>query len=58
LRDTLVRDIRGLPAALLAAREAIEAERATIESINPGPAAGSGDAASSRIADADQLTLF
>ena len=60
LRDTLVRDIRGLPAALLAAREAIEAERATIESTNPGPAAGPGDPASTtgRIDDADQLTLF
>jgi DNA polymerase len=29
LRETLFRDVRGLPAALLQAREAIEAERAT-----------------------------
>ena len=60
LRDTLVRDIRGLPAALLAAREALEAERATIDSINPGPAAGPDDPAPQmgQIDDADQLTLF
>lgn len=60
LRDTLVRDIRGLPAALLAAREAIEAERATIELSNPEPAAGSGETVrgEGRVDTADQLTLF
>ena len=60
LRDTLVRDIRGLPAALLAAREAIEKERARIEPSETGPAAGPGDASAvtGRVDHADQLTLF
>ena len=55
LRDTLFADMRGLPAALLAAREAIEAERvAALEVVAAGPepalvAAGS---------DTEQLTLF
>lgn len=60
LRDTLVRDIRGLPAALLAAREAIEKERARTEPSDSGPAAGPGDAPAvrGRVEGADQLTLF
>jgi DNA polymerase len=60
LRDTLVRDIRGLPAALLAAREAIEMERASADSIDPGVAADPGDAppTAERVEEADQLTLF
>jgi DNA polymerase len=62
LRETLFRDIRGLPAALLAAREAIEAERAeatateevapvadtaVLAHLAPGPATAE-----------EQLTLF
>src|SRR3970040_396366 len=39
LRETLFTDMRGLPAALLAAREAIEAERvASVLRANPEPA--------------------
>ena len=56
LRETLFRDMRGLPAALLAAREALDAERAaavqaeeaTAPVVIPGPAAD----------DAEQMTLF
>lgn len=60
LRETLFRDIRGLPAALLAARQAIEEERTA--SIEPDPAASPGsDPAASRASapdDDQQLTLF
>lgn len=59
LRETLFRDVRGLPAALLAAREAIEAERTKVR---PGPSAVSersvADAASSPRPDDEQMTLF
>ena len=56
LRETLFRDVRGLPAALLAAREALGAERAaaaqaeeaTAPVLIPGPAAD----------EAEQMTLF
>jgi len=56
LRETLFRDMRGLPAALLAAREALGAERvaavqaeeATAPVVIPGPAAD----------EAEQMTLF
>jgi len=56
LRETLFRDMRGLPAALLAAREALVAERvaaaqaeeATAPVVIPGPAADK----------AEQMTLF
>ena len=56
LRETLFRDMRGLPAALLAAREALVAERvaaaqaeeATARVVIPGPAAD----------EAEQMTLF
>jgi len=56
LRETLFTDIRGLPAALLAAREAIEAERAEpVETApaDPAPSAPEADADAT-----DQLTLF
>jgi hypothetical protein len=60
LRETLVRDIRGLPAALLAAREAIEAERMRREPSDPEPAAGSGGGGPMGLhtEEPDQLTLF
>jgi hypothetical protein len=56
LRETLFRDVRGLPAALLAARRALEAERAASvkveEAAAPVPdAEGAADAA-------EQMTLF
>lgn len=54
LRETLFRDVRGLPAALLAAREALEEERlASVRSLAavPAPAESPGD-------DAEQMTLF
>ena len=54
LRETLFRDVRGLPAALLAAREALEAERlASVRSLAavPPPAESPGD-------EAEQMTLF
>jgi DNA polymerase len=56
LRETLFADVRGLPAALLAAREAIEAERvAAIEVVaaDPEPALVLTGAD-----DTEQLTLF
>jgi uracil-DNA glycosylase family 4 len=54
LRETLFRDVRGLPAALLAAREALEVERlASVRSLEAAPPAAEppGD-------DAQQMTLF
>ena len=55
LRDTLFDDMRGLPAALLQARETLEAERAAQEraiAASPPPnAAATQD-------DAEQMTLF
>ena len=56
LRETLFADIRGLPAALLAARQAIDAER--VESVQadlaePAPAAPAAEAD-----DTEQMTLF
>ena len=56
LRETLFTDIRGLPAALLAAREAIEAERAELVEAapaDPAPSAPEADADST-----EQMTLF
>jgi DNA polymerase len=63
LRETLFRDIRGLPAALLAAREALDAERATSGTTDPVPGSNEGDAPigaalSSGPRDDEQLTLF
>jgi DNA polymerase len=53
LRETLFADIRGLPAALLRAREALEAER--VASVMPAPASL---ATADRAGDEQQLTLF
>ena len=53
LRETLFADIRGLPAALLRAREALEAER--VASVMPAPASL---ATADRARDEQQLTLF
>ena len=58
LRETLFADIRGLPAALLAARQAIEADRT--ESVQPVPAesAPAAPAAEAEADEAEQMTLF
>jgi DNA polymerase len=56
LRETLFADIRGLPAALLAARDAIEAERA--ESAQAAPAEPTPLAPLAEADDAEQMTLF
>jgi DNA polymerase len=53
LRETLFADIRGLPAALLRAREALEAER--VASVLP---AAVSVATADRAGDEQQLTLF
>ncbi len=54
LRETLFRDVRGLPAALFAAREALEAERlASVRSLEAMP-----PAAEPPSDDAQQMTLF
>jgi uracil-DNA glycosylase family 4 len=67
LRETLFRDIRGLPAALLSAREAIEAERMSAVVVATGlpQQAGSGAMTAIPIAgaeptavDDEQMTLF
>ena len=66
LRETLFRDIRGLPAALLAAREAIETERMAADTVVVGsaPEAGSGamvaplTGVKSTPPDDEQMTLF
>jgi uracil-DNA glycosylase len=56
LRETLFADMRGLPAALLAAREAIEAERTeSVQAISPDPAP---PAPTDEADDAEQMTLF
>jgi len=56
LRETLFADVRGLPAALLAAREAIEAERTeSVQAISPDPAP---PAPTAETDDAEQMTLF
>ena len=56
LRETLFADMRGLPAALLAAREAIEAERTeSVQPISPDPAP---EAPTEETDDAEQMTLF
>ncbi len=56
LRETLFTDMRGLPAALLAAREALEAERVTsVPQANPDPAP---DVPATSADEAEQLPLF
>lgn len=56
LRETLFADMRGLPAALLTAREAIEAERTESDpAISPDPAP---PAPTAETDDAEQMTLF
>ena len=56
LRETLFADIRGLPAALLAARQAIEAERA--ESVQADLAEQAPAAPAPEADDTEQMTLF
>ncbi|MGZ8563935.1 MAG: uracil-DNA glycosylase [Candidatus Limnocylindria bacterium] len=56
LRETLFADIRGLPAALLAARQAIEAER--VESVQADPAVPAPPAPTAEADDTEQMTLF
>jgi DNA polymerase len=56
LRETLFRDMRGLPAALLAAREALDAER--MISVPADPVAIEVIAEEAAAADAEQMTLF
>ena len=64
LRETLFRDIRGLPGALLAAREAIEAERMAADdgasARDPGAETGTAAVGASvpPSDDEQQLTLF
>jgi uracil-DNA glycosylase len=56
LRETLFADIRGLPAALLSARAAIEAERTeSVQAISPDPAPMEP---ADETDDAEQMTLF
>ena len=56
LRETLFADMRGLPAALLAARQAIEAER--VESVQADPAVPAPAAPAAEADDTEQMTLF
>jgi len=56
LRETLFADIRGLPAALLAAREAIEAER--VASLPPPFPEPMPIASAAEVDEAEQMTLF
>ena len=56
LRETLFADIRGLPAALLAARQAIEAERT--ESVREVPAEPAQSAPTAEADETEQMTLF
>ena len=56
LRETLFADIRGLPAALLAAREAIEAER--VASLPPPFTEPMPIASAAEVDEAEQMTLF
>ncbi|MGH2488914.1 MAG: uracil-DNA glycosylase family protein [Candidatus Limnocylindria bacterium] len=53
LRETLAHDFRGLPAALVAAREALEAER-----LEGGPAGSAEASVLVREPDDQQMTLF
>jgi uracil-DNA glycosylase len=58
LRETLFRDVRGLPTALLAAREALEAERAAATVVSTSAQPGGAAADNGRAPDDGQLTLF
>jgi DNA polymerase len=59
LRETLFADVRGLPAALLAAREALEVERAELAAGPAGETATPEAAPSVQPADdSKQMTLF
>lgn len=60
LRETLFADVRGLPAALLTAREALEAERAALvqERHNTGEGSEASSPPDERVGDAEQLSLF
>jgi len=56
LRETLFRDVRGLPAALLAARQAIEDERRA--AVQAEEAVARSEDAAMPADDAEQMTLF
>jgi uracil-DNA glycosylase family 4 len=56
LRDTLFRDIRGLPAALLDARRALDDERAA--SVQAEAVAAPAQVPDAVVDDAEQMTLF
>jgi len=56
LRETLFRDMRGLPAALLSAREMLAGERMTAVQAESAVAAATGPEPDSD--DAEQMTLF
>ncbi len=56
LRETLLADIRGLPAALLAARQALEAERT--ESVQAVLAEPAPPAPTAEADETEQMTLF
>jgi uracil-DNA glycosylase len=63
LRETLARDFRALPAALMEARAALEAEQADpgpsqSEPMGPGQPMGPGDEPLPTASNDDQLTLF
>ncbi|MGH2455754.1 MAG: uracil-DNA glycosylase family protein [Candidatus Limnocylindria bacterium] len=59
LRETLFTDVRGLPAALLAARDALEAERAgSVLEATREPQAAPQSSAAGQVDDTEQLTLF
>ena len=59
LRETLFADIRGLPAALLSARQAIEAERTeSVQAVAADPAVPAPPAPTADAGDAEQMTLF
>jgi DNA polymerase len=56
LRETLFRDVRGLPAALLAARQALDSER--VASVQAEAAAATPERAEPATDDTEQMTLF
>ena len=56
LRETLFRDMRGLPAALLAARQALEDER--VAAVRAEEAVARVDDGAAPMNDTEQMTLF